>query len=662
MYRYYLDGTLVDEAQGWDEFYTTIKRDAALKGLLTVNDITLTFRGSGYTYLKDTFDTLGHCQEVTCRIEKYDAGQWTYFYEGIIFLSDVEWTEFNKQAKTKVTDNSFNARIYNNRDIGIVLTTEVAKDLTTAITPVTVRECDLFNPTSPGAPAGVPCLVIPVEEALTTQVRWMSNGEVDFTSDYFGTHSDTNNLVITSGYAIRKAFNSETVTQAEYAQNLPTISFQKLFTSLDKLYNLRFSIDTTVSPAMMRVEPESYFRGTSNLATLSDVDEVRTKTAVEKLFSKVKFGSAETLNASSVEFPESIRFVGFNKEEYYVTGQCNIDNTLDLENELIYSSNVIESLYDNPSDLSYDGDLFLIEVDRNGTYGASYYEATDTNWLGSITTAKFYNEGLTNASVAQRYLGGVPSSIAQSLTVQDDSFQAHSSQMQGGSGAAAYTIVPFPCDIENSDAGNNYDNTTYEYTAPDNGVFAFSIYLPIYYTNLYPSNGVAIGTGTVEAYLDVYDAGGYSGGTLLYSRTAYNQTNLNTLWDTYDITTAYSLNLNAGEKVVLRVVLTGYQAGALHVGTVIRVNALASFACTSSSTGGGEYQEYDPEEYPVLIHEMKYALTGVQFDAIKADTTGLVTFAVNGEQPKQGWIETLKMNNKTEIADIKLISSKRLNN
>ncbi len=670
MYRYYLDNILVDEPTGFDDFITNIKRDESLKGIFISKDISLTFRGSGYTYLKTNFDALGHCVEVQVRIEKLENANWIYFYEGVIFLTDVQWQDFNKQASVKVTERSYSARIFNNKSIGVIPTSTVSKNLFTTITDAPVYQMGLFDP-SVGTKIGTYCRVLRVDEVLNNMVQWMSDGEMDLLSDYFTDTAYANFnigsytkgvLLLTTGYAIRRAGNSTGISAAEFSQNMKTLSFNSLFSSLDKQFKIRLSVVQNTSPRQLQIEQEPYFRTGTNIIKLTDVEEVKTKTAVERLYNRVKFGSNEVLNVASVDFPESIRFVGFNQEEYYVLGQCNIDNTLDLETEIVTSSNVIQYVIDNPSDTQYDEKWFLIHATETPYLTSGFqFDAISTNWLGAASPYYYYNEILTNAYVANRYLGGVPNSIATSLVAQDNSFDSRSGQYQGSPVVGTATFEPYVFDIEVSDPNGNYNNATYEYTAPVSGQYSFSVSLPLIFDNQYPANGVPNSSNQVDIYLVVYDSGGFAGGTIIQTRTIFSQVVVAPHNTQYDVSVSGSVSLTGGEKVVVRVDLENWKATALGIGTFVRVKGLAVFACTATADGGGIYNQYDPSLYPVLTHEMEYLLTDRQIRFIEAGVTGQISFAVNGEVVKSGWIETIKHNHKTGKSSIKLMSNKILN-
>lgn len=668
MYRYFLDNTLIDEPQGWDGLVTTLKRDRSVKGLLKLRDVTLSFKGSGYTHLKTIIDGQGHCAEVAIRIEEMIEGAWVYDFEGKIFVSDIEWYEFRHECKTKVTDNSYNARIYNNRDIGATPTSEVSKNFV-PVTPIDVCDITIFHP-STGVDVAYPAKCFRLRDVFDFLIRFISDGDVNFTTDYFGASGIFPDIVLTTGYALRKAHLN--LSTSEFSQNIPPISLKSLFEATDKLFDISFIVNESVSPPLLRIENEPYFRTQNQLVTINDIDEVTTKVAIEKLFSKVKFGSSDVANYPALSFIESIKFAGFNQEEYYTLGQCNIDTELDLRNNFITSSNVIEHMLEFPSETLYDNKWVIISADSTG---ATTFDATKTNWIG-VSSYVFYNELLNNSSVANRYLGGVPNSIAQTIIAQNNSFSSFNSWTQTTADTSyniPVTYEPFGFNYEADDISGNYDPVSYQYTAPSSGVYAFSVSLPTVvqtYEEALSSQNVNI--LHLQAFLVVYDSLGFGVNPALYETPLIDKylSPVTTSGIFIDYTASYyhsgsgTLNLNSGEVVVVKVIHTPIpyaSTSGFFSGIKAWSKNLGTFNCTASSTGGGIYQTYNPEDYPVFTHEFKYPLTKTEFNTLTTDPKGLINFRVNAEQYKQGWIDNIKYNHKDGIADIKLISSKTLN-
>ena len=138
MYRYYINGSLIDEPIGYDKFVTTIKRDRQIRGIVATQDGTLSFIGSGYDTLYQFKLDNGFDFTADLLIQRSDdeGNNWDDWYDGKLFISDVEFDEEKKTATTKVTDNGYYARINNNKALGIPIYAEFSKN-NTAITPCT---------------------------------------------------------------------------------------------------------------------------------------------------------------------------------------------------------------------------------------------------------------------------------------------------------------------------------------------------------------------------------------------------------------------------------------------------------------------------------------------------------------------------------------------
>ncbi len=117
MKRYFLNGNLqADEVIGWDNLTTTLKLDRTLKARLKTQDGTFQFRDTSYDYLWNIRVTQGYCEEIQFEIQSSKNGnQWTNFYKGIIFSKDIIFDEMRKLAIVKPKDDSYYARIENNK-------------------------------------------------------------------------------------------------------------------------------------------------------------------------------------------------------------------------------------------------------------------------------------------------------------------------------------------------------------------------------------------------------------------------------------------------------------------------------------------------------------------------------------------------------------------
>ena len=111
---------IVETPEGWEDLTTTLRMDKELKALFEIMDISLTFYFDGYKMLKAAFDANGYCFSYPAQILHQDeTGNYIPIYDGTLFFKDIDFTEGIEgfSAKCTFTDNSFFAKIYNNRNI-----------------------------------------------------------------------------------------------------------------------------------------------------------------------------------------------------------------------------------------------------------------------------------------------------------------------------------------------------------------------------------------------------------------------------------------------------------------------------------------------------------------------------------------------------------------
>ena len=167
------------------------------------------FWGDGYDYLLSSFNT-DPLSEVTCLVEyKQESDtEYTSFYNGIIRLSDVKFNLSRCLAKTEIEDNSWYAKILNNRELKSVVDVALSKDGTTinADSGSSIEFLDPSNGNTYGGGAENR-VVYTAFGVLRHLVEFVSNGEVSFSSDYFSS-GDGVVYTITTG-AILSGSNSE---------------------------------------------------------------------------------------------------------------------------------------------------------------------------------------------------------------------------------------------------------------------------------------------------------------------------------------------------------------------------------------------------------------------------------------------------------------------
>lgn len=492
LYRFYLDGNLLaDEPAGWKELTTAIRSYDELRGVLITQDVTLSFIGDGYTYLKGIFDSDQVCVLSTISIE-YNCNNAGYeeVFRGTVFITSLSFE--NEVVKSKLEDDSFFARINNNKNIKAYLTVPLSKS-GTVIPALSTFQLEMFDPCGCSA---VPDLrgFYTIFSAMRYLVRFMSDGTMDLVSDAFGFGGIWGGHGIQTGWALRDPTETDLAT-------VPYISFQEIFTQVNKKYNIGMSIEMIGGIPTMRIEPYDYFFTNSSSVVLPNPSGVKISTDISKLYARVKVGSdkvepfQDCTQGNPASFPENTDFVGPKEEEFPLVTQCNTDTVLDLVSSWVISSNVIQHiLTDDPS---YDKDIIFIEATEGSPYVAVQ---TDVFNDGGC----FYNYFYNNDNTLQRWNSALPNNVTAILGSTNNTFVAYrrnSSATITITGLTSYTtptvdgngnlIEPYNDDWEAGFDGcqlpcaspNNYGNGTVtgtdvttansRYTVLNNGNYRF---------------------------------------------------------------------------------------------------------------------------------------------------------------------------------------------
>lgn len=398
------DFTIVGQPDGLSELRHRIYYSNELSGYLEEFVGQLTFYGDEYTYLRRRFFADG-CAVIPIVLTDGIGLQ----LKANLFLNDATW-QIDRQAVTcEVVDDSYLSLIDNNKGIKAFVNVPRSKnDLPiTAVeqTDLKFKAYDVVNNTdTPADRHGVR-----VYDALRTLIEFMSDGLIGFESNFFNTDDDPainrpRIPTLLTGRAIRTGADD----------SFALISFEELFIDLNKLYNLAFAVERTVSGPVLRIEPKSYFREVSTSLALPNVYSIQQTSDQSSFYSKVSYGSAkvdEFIFYPGGALPPSLPFVQWSQEEYHLGGQCNKDVFLDLElKTLITDTNVImrclpygagnpQSLV-TPPDSSYDDDIFLVLFDANNE--------TITSESALSADLRIYNGRLINSEVAQRWGDGIP--------------------------------------------------------------------------------------------------------------------------------------------------------------------------------------------------------------------------------------------------------------
>lgn len=669
MIRFRLDDYLVEELpHGWDDLSTAIKTDRSLVAtrLVTV-DTRLRWWRDGYRYLRDLWRANPECGEALLRIEEdpHEDGSWQVIYRGVVKLPAATWGYEPDYVEAPVEDDSFYAYLKNNKDIEVDVTLPQTKN-GQPLTPLLPRSWAFQDPL--GVQPDVARDAYLLHDVLQYLWAFLTDGRVALVAPPFAPGGPLEGFVLQTGYRLR--------TGLTLYEPL-TLKLQDVLTELDKNFHLGLQLRFTGGVPELRLDFLDALNAGAPVLSLAEAHPVTVAVDSGRLYGTVRVGSKTTLDQSgSLPFPESIRWRGFVEEQYYLLGQCNLANELDLVREWIVSSNVLEQIVWNLDD-GYDDQVCLVQVDV--TTGST----ANTNWLlaspGAVT---YYNEALTNEQVVRRWLGGVPASLASELgNVPSGRFRAE--KTAAGVQSGTLTSIPSPTTVSlspatfqddftapNFDQGGVYAPGTSRWTAPIAGVYSFEfqlqqawIFAPDPLAGLF---GRWRGEG--RGYLRRYDSGGsllqtiYSPYLNLDTQGTINpySAGTNPVTFTFVHTTQASFACNAGDYVTV-----GWEgwvetvvAGALgSLGYYLRAGSY--FACIQTSDFGDFTQQVDAARNLNYLLRFKAPLTRPELRALLANPSGAVDLTVQGRRFR-GWLEAAKYDHSSNLADFTLATAQNL--
>ena len=662
--RFKFDDTLINEVpDGWEKRVSSIVYDRTFKGRLIKEDATFEWFLDGYQYISRVFAE-SICDEIAVEIQvdKQEIGNWETQFRGIIKMPDCDFRISPNYVRTPILDNSFYARINNNKSIKTTVNNGRSKN-DVEITPCEERETTLFVP-STGAYSYGGRTTYAIYDAFRYMIDFMTDGEVGFVSETFGWTDPFSPSGEFASYVL--CLGIELRLGATNTDKFLELSFDDLFRQLDKKFNLGFRIEYVSGKPYMRIEKLSWFNKTGVSHRFTNINAVRRGVNSDTLFSVVQTGADDTIDVPSLQFPENTRWQGFRDEQFYLLGQCNIDKPLDLKSQWVISSNVIEDVVVNNSD-AFDDSIFIIQRNNLG-----FTDAKQSNWLSGTTPPFFYNEGLINRNVIDRYIDTIPFSVAAQLGISQHRFRAINSSdlpirtryASNPAGSQTYTIARFNFDDDYTsptqfDDSNDYGNGTVQGSpvATADSIFTASIadtytfFVNYIWEVIHADNNMFLST-RVQALR--YD----SGNTLQETQNLYFSSQQNPAAGLYNAPKFFTMAMASGDYVEIKVTHTEFE-NVYFPGTYIqwRPKSGGEFACVFSLlTEGGQFTNADARSQPF----MKYVLSDVplsdsDFENIISDTSKQIEFDTNGIDVYVGWIYDLKYKKGDGRADVTLV-------
>jgi len=586
MLSVYLDGQFFENPKGLHDLEERIFYNQGLSIYLNQLDGDLEFIGGAYNYLRGLFDD-NVCNKVLVKIKNDETNE---IWESVIFINDIDWNLSKRIATCKLISDKYIEMIDNNKNIKVQMGVNLSKDQETIVVDPAVT-ISVPNPTSTVFVNRVCYRVFDVFQAL---VRFMSNGELTFVSDYFdpANGGDASYDVIVHGEELRLGAGNLT----------PLISFQDFFTDMNKLHNLAGVIEGD----NLRIEPKEYFRVNEVSATIEDINEVSQELNKEAFYSNVNFGSFKA--ADEFNYLIKLSYNGFQKEQFFLQGECNTSNELDLElRTLITDTNVIQDILpvssSGTNNDEYDDDIILLNCSQ-----ANVVRLTQA----PITGTFYFNDYYTNRAIGERWAGEYPFSIVQLLETDEPLVWANLTSNQTTS--TSPRIPYFSPDDDSTppffDTGNNYTigsipltpfftDTVGYFEAPSDMIVSISV--DFFITGSYAD--------TVINIVDSSGNGTGTGGGLIDMNTNIGFNQIFSYVNQYRVLGSVTAYMPSGSRAYVNCRMGG--DGTFFAGGQIRINQLGTF--------GGVYKIVNSDNTHISRTDFEYPIDVESWAEIKAE-------------------------------------------
>jgi len=250
-----------------------------------------------------------------------------------------------------------------------------------------------------------------------------------------------------------------------------------------------------------------------------------------------------------------------------------------------------------------------------------------------------------NFEVAKRW--EVHGNVAKYLGNGNDTFLAERTSYgaQVIAPAPPFNVSPYPFEDDstppNNDVNGNYDNTTYRYTCPSDGMYFFNI--KIRFSIFAPFSGSV----QIKIFGQRFDAGS----NLIQSNIFIGgvRQGFDEIFEEY-----YSFNnfMLAGEFMNVSI-----DVNFISGNFIFQFLPGATFDCTQTSNGGGIYQPQDTFRFTGVRFAFDYPISEQQFDFIKQQTINLHRLSHNGATYQGAWIKKLSRKMKDGLTKCEFITT-----
>lgn len=360
--------------------------------------------GSLYSVLRALFDesisAVISCQLVT------DSGE---TIDGSIFLNDVQWHRSKRAAEFQIVADPYLKLIDNNKGIEITLGVGTSKngvDISSRTVTQSITFTPPFIPTMPPYPNATGRLGWRIFDVFNYMIGFMSDGQIGFVSDYFGT--DTNPSIaytcIMTGREVLYAGSPPPDTD----RLPPTLTFEEWVSDINKLFNISMVMEIINGLPYLRCEPKGYWANAIGYQNIGSTNNLITSCDRELFYSTVRMGSKDALLPGFYRKPLS--YYGHQNEQFFFSGQSNINNELSLNTDtLVFDTNALASslpfLNGGADNTETDEYIFIVHCDNSNT---AVIEPAPFS-----TTLFNYNIIFLNQKTAERWAGNLPFALVQ---------------------------------------------------------------------------------------------------------------------------------------------------------------------------------------------------------------------------------------------------------
>lgn len=632
MFRFLLDNTEYEDPLNWAEFQEKITRDDD-NGIFWVEYTrTLVFSGAAYAYMRGEYDNNFQCAIIELEIQhRCDNGIFEPYFKSQIYTSSARWDLEKCTVECQIFDNTFAGKIRQNFDVPFGIRSEFSKN-GTSVTPLASGNVQLFNPNTGVYSNNVGGFDL--FDVLQQLILLMTDDEVDFASSWYSTLPDDEKIWLCQGA------NFRTPSSTNY-----TLTFGEVYREIRKKFPLFLYTDATGSKPVLRMELETDLIGASSFI-VDQPKSINETNDVGRLYGRVKVGSNEQVSIKERGATFNLPFIdmiAFVEEEYTFEYLCNANNTLDLVNNYLIDHNALEDIIINAT-TDYD-DRFVF-----AQYNDTVNQFTQNAYLGT-QPPYLYNEIFLNREVIDRR--EFPASVTKPLGNDNDLFEAQEQVTTGRSAAIPINATPLttfsstmPFSTVISDPNANYNNVTYQYTAPAGGNASFEVEIrlsSLSYTNPDPITGVptdeliriqlAVNGGARfedprklelrdTSTGDVYDTFINGDSVDLFDIIANNGNTDLTLIAWFD-----SIYLGSGDTVDAGLIYSAHRTAGPANTFNFTTGQNDRYEATVFTTSGGVWSDKNPNDYFKILLDFDFWLPLADWKQIRDDLTK--SFSVN---------------------------------